>query len=213
MRRQNVSPHKKCPANERRHTLNIFAPTGLYSTMRLETVEAARTGGVQEVDALICDIWPHAFRIALTVLHDSALAEDAAQEACAIVYAQIKRLRDKAAFKVWFYRIVVREASFIRRRAQRAWSAQSLPAEPADVERAAVRLDVVAALAKLSPVQRTATVLYFYAGLSGAEIAEVLGIPHGTVRFHLFRARKRLERLLDTGADTTPFEGILLDAI
>jgi RNA polymerase sigma-70 factor (ECF subfamily) len=181
--------------------------------MRLELVEAARGGGAAHVEALIRDVWPDAFRIALTVLHDRALAEDAAQEACAIVHARVGSLRESAAFTVWFYRIVVREASEVRRRAERTSHFAEPDVSSREVDRAIVRLDVAAALAKLSPVQRTATVLYFYAGLSGSEIAEVLGIPHGTVRFHLFQARKRLERLLGDGAATASFERMLLDAI
>ncbi|HEY1428142.1 MAG TPA: sigma-70 family RNA polymerase sigma factor, partial [Candidatus Tumulicola sp.] len=148
----------------------------------------------------------------LTVLHDRALAEDAAQEACAIVYARVGTLRDSAAFKVWFYRIVVREASEVRRRAQRTIHLIE-PVVSREVDRAVERLDVAAAMAKLSPVQRTATVLYFYAGLSGLEIAQVLGIPHGTVRFHLFQARKRLECLLRERSENASFERMLLDAI
>ena len=181
--------------------------------MRLEIVEAARTGGAENLEALIREVWPHAFRIALTVLHDAALAEDAAQEACAIVYASVAGLRDGATFKVWFYRIVVREASRIRRHAGRGACEAQTPVRSGDVDRVVVRLDLAAALAKLSPSQRTVTVLHFYAGLTGAEIASVLGIPHGSVRFHLFRARKRLGRLLSGDTDALPFEGMVLDAV
>jgi RNA polymerase sigma factor (sigma-70 family) len=180
--------------------------------MRLDLVEAARGGAPPHLEALIREVWPHAFRIALTVVHDRALAEDAAQEACAIVYARVGSLREAAAFRVWFYRIVVREASELRRRARRTIQFVEAAASR-DVDRAVERLDVAAAMAKLSPVQRTATVLYFYAGLSGSEIAQVLGIPHGTVRFHLFQARKRLERLLRDRSETASFERMLLDAI
>ncbi|HEY3677071.1 MAG TPA: sigma-70 family RNA polymerase sigma factor [Candidatus Tumulicola sp.] len=181
--------------------------------MRLDVVEAARTGDAQQREALIREMWPHAFRIALTVVHDRALAEDAAQEACAIVYARVGGLRESAAFAVWFYRIVVREALQVRRTAERAWDYVERDVESHGVERSIVRLDVAAALAKLSPVQRTATVLHYYAGLSGAEVARVLGIPHGSVRFHLFQSRKRLERLLDDRTAGTALERLLLDAV
>jgi RNA polymerase sigma-70 factor (ECF subfamily) len=181
--------------------------------MRFDVVEAARTGDALQREALIREIWPHAFRIALTVLHDRALAEDAAQEACAIVYARVGSLRDSAAFTVWFYRIVVREASAVRRTAQRPLNGVAYRDRSQAVEGLIVRLDVAAALAKLSPVQRTAIVLHYYSGLSGAEIARVLGMPHGSVRFHLFQARKRLERLLDDRTVGASLERLLLDAV
>jgi RNA polymerase sigma factor (sigma-70 family) len=166
-------------------------------TVRTELIEAARRGSAADVESLIRDVWPHAFRIASGILHDRALAEDAAQEACASVYLTIAKLRRVDAFKVWFYRIVARQALAVRRRSPSAVA----PFEPAvgdvrEFERSVVRLDVVAALARLSPAQRAAVVLHFYADLNSREIARVLQIPDSSVRFHLMRARRALERTL-----------------
>jgi RNA polymerase sigma factor (sigma-70 family) len=59
-----------------------------------------------------------------------------------------------------------------------------------------VRLDVVRALGQLSRAQRAAIVLHFYADMNSREIAAVLRVPDSTVRFHLVRAKRKLEALL-----------------
>ena len=74
-------------------------------------VMSPRAGG-----HLVVAIWPGCFRLAASVLGDRSLAEDAAQEACAIVYRKVRGLRNADAFDAWLYRIVMREAAKIRRK-------------------------------------------------------------------------------------------------
>lgn len=162
-----------------------------------ELIELARAQSRDAIERLIERMWPHAYRIALGVLHDRALAEDAAQEACAVVYREIPKLRTTAAFGVWFYRIVVRETLAVRRPVS-AWSAQAAPdvVDREESERSVARLDVLRALSQLAPPLRVTVVLHFYAGLNSREIARVLRIADSSVRFRLMCARRRLERSL-----------------
>ncbi len=87
-----------------------------------ELVDAARTGGRDEIELLLRTVWPDAYRLARVILGEDQPAEDAAQEACIIVYRTIASLRSSAAFRTWFYRIVVREAAEIKRRRSRTES-------------------------------------------------------------------------------------------
>jgi len=176
------------------------------------TIEAARAGEGAALETLIAVIWPHAFRIALSILRHPAAAEDAAQEACARVVVSIGGLRDSAAFGVWFYRLVVREALRIERRAP--------PQEPLDphllasassLTDALVRVDVFRALGALPPRQRAVVALRHYADLNSREIAQILGIPDGTVRYLLTLARRRLESLLASHRPS-PLSEVLFDA-
>lgn len=154
-------------------------------------VEAARSGGSVEVEQLIEAAWPDAYRLALAVLGDASAAEDAAQEACIRLYRSISSLRSTSAFRVWFYRIIVREASAQKRRRSRSMEAVTsndscAPEEPA------VLLDVWHALGELPQKLREVVVLHYYEDLSSREIASVLGVPDSTVRFRLMTARGRL---------------------
>lgn len=164
-------------------------------------VEAARQGGEAEAEALIAAVWPRAYRIALSVLGDGMLAEDAAQESCAILFRSIRKLRCAAAFGVWFYRIVVREAAALERK-NRALEEPVFPADP-HIEQTLLRLDVLQALRALTPAQRTAVALHYYGEMTSPEIGEILGMPDSSVRFHILRAKRQLQQLLkeeNTGA-------------
>jgi len=176
------------------------------------TIDAARAGNGAALEALISVIWPHAYRIALSILRHPMAAEDAAQEACARVVAAIAGLRSSAAFGVWFYRLVVREALRIERRApvHEALDPRAL-ASASSLTDALVRIDVLYALGQLPARQRAVVALHFYADLNSREIAAILGAPDGTVRYQLSLARRRLESLLAAHRPSTLGE-VLFDA-
>lgn len=160
----------------------------------MHLVEAAQRGGPHAIEDLIEAAWPDAFRIALSVCGDRALAEDAAQEACAILFCTIRRLRSSAAFKVWFFRIVMRESLRLSRK--RGIEIAPYPSESPDIAEQIARLDVQAALSHLPSMQRAAVVLHFYADLNSRQIAQVLHIPDSSVRFHIMRAKRALRTSL-----------------
>jgi RNA polymerase sigma-70 factor, ECF subfamily len=171
-----------------------------------ELISRARAGEGAAIDELIAAIWPRCFRLAASVLGDSALAQDAAQEACAIVYRKVRNLRDAAAFDAWMYRLTVREASRIRHRHA---IAADLSADPAASDADATALDVWRALAQLTPQLREVTVLFYFDDLKSEEIAPILHVAHATVRTRLSRARGRLREILGDYADvpaSTPDE-------
>lgn len=171
------------------------------SRVPTDLVKAAIEGGVAEADDLIRAVWPTAYHIALSVVRDRALAEDAAQEACAILFRAIGRLRSPDAFNVWFYRIVVREAAELDRR-NFASPPEPLPDGRSEIDDAVMRVDVRIALAALSSQQRLAVTLYYYAEMNSREIAQILGIQDSSVRFHVMKARKALEKSLKEQSDT-----------
>lgn len=161
------------------------------------TIVAARGGDAEALERLLVTIWPHAYRIALSILRSPSAAEDGAQEACARVVLALPHLRSPAAFSVWLYRIVVREALAIERRTH-----ADEPLDPRTVASASpltdalVRVDVLRALGELPPHERAVVALHYYADLNSQEIGAILRTPPGTVRYHLACARRQLEMLL-----------------
>jgi RNA polymerase sigma-70 factor (ECF subfamily) len=152
-------------------------------------------GEAAALDRLITALWPEAYRVALGVLHDRGLAEDAAQDACAAIAAGLPRLRSTEAFYAWMYRIIARTAIVVAKRSKRAAALES-PAEPIDRPNFVDGIDILAAIAALPLSQRSAVILYYYSGLTSREIAETLGVPAATVRFHLMLARRSLRSAL-----------------
>ena len=163
--------------------------------------EAQRGGAALEV--LLVALWPEAYRVALGVLRDRGLAEDAAQEACASIALGLPALRSNEAFYTWMYRIVIRHAMVSARRVEKVGEVH-LHAEPSTESSDDDRLDIFAAIAALPKAQRTAVVLRYYAGFNSAEIAAVLGTPAPTIRFRLMLARRTLRRALALIDSSTP---------
>jgi RNA polymerase sigma-70 factor (ECF subfamily) len=131
-------------------------------------------------------------------------APDATQEALLAVVRGLPRFDGHAAFTTWLYRVTTNAClDELRRRRRRPLPGleEERPldgalAEPDPAGAVAARVDVDGALARLAPEFRAAVVLRDLCGLDYAEIAEVLGIPPGTVRSRIARGRGQLADLL-----------------
>jgi RNA polymerase sigma-70 factor (ECF subfamily) len=99
----------------------------------------------------------------------------------------------------WVRRVAIRKLlKLLRREARRREAERAVeaapPLEPADV-------DVLRAVAGLSPRQRAAVVLYYYEDRPLEEVAELLGCSTSTAGVHIHRARARLGSLLEVTPD------------
>jgi RNA polymerase sigma-70 factor (ECF subfamily) len=155
-----------------------------------------------------------AIRTAFLITRNKAAAEDAVQEAFVQVIRSISTLRDPASFRPWFYRIVVNAAKRLSRNANRSLPLDleihnhiDLSVLPPD--EAAIGIEEIqmlrSAVNDLNEAHREAIILRYYTGLSDEEIAQTLGVPSGTVKSRLHRAREALhERLEGTVKPATP---------
>lgn len=164
----------------------------MADAVRADFVKAACSGGRAEIERLLQAIWPDAYQLAFAVLGDAPSAEDTAQEACVIVYRSIASLRDPTAFRTWFYRLVIREASRLKQRSRTETVSESSTHDP---DRAA-SIDIWRALSTLPQHLRDVVVLRYFEDLPSREIASILRIRDGAVRFRLMIARRRLRALL-----------------
>jgi RNA polymerase sigma-70 factor (ECF subfamily) len=143
-----------------------------------------------------------AFGLALRIVRSPADAEDVAQEAFERAWQALPRFRGDSAFGTWLHRIVARRALdravSLRDRQRREASledARDLADRTASVSagpEAADRLRLERLLGRLSPAQRAAVSLYYYADQSVEQVASLLGLPVNTVKTHLSRARAAL---------------------
>jgi RNA polymerase sigma factor (sigma-70 family) len=140
-------------------------------------------------------------RLAAALLHDEHAAEDAVQEAMIEAVRRIAALREPAAFPGWFRQIVRTQAGRIaRRRSERTLKrlpeTSSCPPPETQLEEEELRLQIRRALAELPPSGRQAAELFYLDGFSLSEVADVLGVPLGTVKRRLHDARQRLREIL-----------------
>ena len=151
-----------------------------------------------------------AYGVALRVLRDERLAEDAVQEAFLQVWRSAATFRaERAKASTWVLTLVHRRAVDLvrreeRRRAEPLTDDSVLGAAPEATDEAAwlrfERERVRAALAQLRDVQREAIELAYYGGFSQSELAEKLGVPLGTIKSRMFTGLARLRELLDDSA-------------
>ena len=158
-------------------------------------IRGAQQGSVSDLEALFRHHWPRAYRAAYLVVHDSGAAEDIAQEAFLAAVRGLDRFDRRRPFGPWLHRIVVNRAiDWSRARALRresAGAAIELVAAPATPDNPHART-LAAALAGLSPEHRAVIVLRHLLEYTPGEIAEVLGLPRGTVNSRLRRGLDEL---------------------
>jgi RNA polymerase sigma-70 factor (ECF subfamily) len=148
------------------------------------------------------------YHLAYRTLHDVEEARDATQEAFFKAFRSLRTFKPGAKFSTWIFAIAY-HACCDRLNRRKRYSAEELP-ERADAapgpEQQAISLDEArrlrAAIDALPEKYRTVITLYHLQGQQYEEIANVLNLPMGTVKTHLFRAKEQLRRLLG-GAEVT----------
>jgi RNA polymerase sigma-70 factor (ECF subfamily) len=161
---------------------------------------------------------------AMAVISDPADAEDVVQDAFLTALTRLDECRPEEKFRPWLLVIVRNRAIDVRRR-QRVRATEPMEAADSDdakgasampmplasrfpsphdeAERADARRRLEAALATLTDVRREVVLLHDLEGWSHREIAGHLGLAEGTVRAHLFWARRALRERLRSGSKET----------
>jgi len=146
-----------------------------------------------------------AYGLALRILRDEALAQDAVQEAFLAVWHSADRfLAERAKASTWILTLVHRRSvDLVRREDRRRGEPLERAPEAATTstaeDEAALgfqRRVVQEALRRLPPEQREALELGYYGGLTQSELAERLGQPLGTIKSRMFAGLTRLRDLL-----------------
>jgi len=142
------------------------------------------------------------YHLAYRTLHDVEEARDAAQEAFFKAYRSLRTFKPGARFSTWIFAITY-HACCDRLNRRKRYSNEELPdrADPGvGPEGAAIQMDEArrlrAAIEALPEKYRTVITLYHLQGQQYEEIAQVLGLPMGTVKTHLFRAKEQLRKIL-----------------
>ena len=158
-------------------------------------IRGAQRGSESDLELLFRHHWPRAYRAAYLVVHDSAAAEDIAQEAFLAAVRSLDRFDRRRPFGPWLHRIVVNRAiDWSRARALRREVGEGAlglvaAAEHPDNPHAH---ELASALAELSPEHRAVIVLRHLLEYTPGEIAELLGLPRGTVNSRLRRGLDEL---------------------
>lgn len=192
----------------------------LASVDEQRLVAAAQRGNLDAFNELVLAYQDRVYNLAYRILGDPAAAEDATQEAFIAAYRTLKDFRG-GSFLSWLLRTVANRCYDELRRQKRrpavSWEAfgeldeeanpflvngQPTPEEAAQQAELADFLQ--AAIRSLPPDQRVVLVLSDVEGMDYEQIARTLGIPLGTVKSRLARARARLRDLLQARGELLP---------
>lgn len=172
----------------------------------------AAAGDERAFERLVAAHAPFVYNVARRVLGSDADADDAAQEAFVRAWRGLPGFDHRSAFRTWLYRIAVRAC--LDRRPGMARRLAELAAEPdapdgaPPPERAAERGDarrrVRAAVDALPDAQRLLVTLHYLEELRYDEVAALTGMPLGSLKVALHRARARLRAALAEDAPERP---------
>lgn len=140
-------------------------------------------------DELYRAVWPRAVRAAQKILGDAGRAEEAAQEAFVRAFVKWRTVSVHPAPEAWVLRVTMNVSLDVVRRKTPLLQ----PPDPVFIEDRIVDGMVVReALARLSPKQRAALAMRYFAGAEEEEIAVALKVSPGTVKTHLARGTRHL---------------------
>ena len=179
----------------------------------LSLIRQCQKGDVQAFRHLVEHYEDRIYGLACSILGDSEVAKDAAQEAFIRVYKALGKFEGRSSFYTYLYRITTNVCLTFAQREQRRPDRVSIEGmqeasdmtldrflgtdEPQnDIERIGLREEIQKVLDYLSPEHRAVVVLKDIEGFSQEEIAGVLDVSVGTVKSRLSRARARLRDLL-----------------
>lgn len=168
------------------------------------TVRRAQQGDPEAFGVLYDAHAPRVHAICLRLAGDPAEAAELVQDVFVRAWERLDSFRGDSAFGTWLHRLAVnvvfQRGRSARRRRQRVTVAADLAHDPPPASIAGddpgARMDLERAVATLPDVLRQVFVLHDVEGYQHPEIAELLGVPVGTCRSHLFRARRQLREHL-----------------
>jgi RNA polymerase sigma-70 factor (ECF subfamily) len=179
--------------------------------MDRELARRAMTGDREAFDALAALSIGRLYGTAALILRDPDRAADATQEALVSAWRDLSAIRDPDRFEAWLHRVLVRccyrEAGRERRR--RTVEVRELADVPgvSDASRSLIERDQLErAFRRLDVEERTVIVLHHIEGFLLTEIADLLGIPVGTVKSRLHRGKRTMRAALDADARVIPIE-------
>jgi len=165
----------------------------------MSIINEAKKGNNEAFAALIEQYKTQMYKTAKAILNNEEDVCDAIQEALMSAYKNIQTLKQEKYFKTWLIRITINkcydiiEKNNINNNKIEKTICFEVEEKTSNIEN---KIDVNIALKSIDNDLRIVTVLYYYDDISIKQISDILGIPTGTVKSKLSRAREKLYELL-----------------
>jgi len=185
-------------------------------------INSAQHGDMEAFNSLVIDYQDMLYRIALRIVHDENIAEDALQEAMIHAFRHIKSFRG-GNFKSWLARVTVNASYDELRRGKRhlglpleqftsegeeiespEWMRDPTAGPEERAEESELQKALHSCIKSLVPDYRLMVILVDMEGMSYEEAAHVAHVPVGTVKSRLARARMQLRKSLQNYRSLLP---------
>ena len=163
----------------------------LFNYKKKSNVAKAKNGDKEAFIELINENRLNIYRVAKGILKNEYDIENAIQNTVIKAFEKISTLKNDDFFRTWIIRILINECNDILRKNKRLVSFEEAVVEEKYSDKYE-NMDLTNAVSSLNEDLRNITVLYYFEDMSTVEIAKFLGIPEGTVRSRLSRAREKL---------------------
>ncbi len=185
----------------------------------LALVRAVRDGDAAAYRGLVERYQTRVYHLVFGMVRNREDAKDLTQDAFVKAFRSLHTFREDSRFYTWIYRIAMNlTIDFVRRRAKGPVAGADEDVAVRDgtgavdeihhnesprkaLERKELQGAILDAMSKLPEDQRQVVLLREVEGLSYKEIAEIVGVPEGTVMSRLFYGRKKLQQVLQPWVD------------
>ena len=161
-----------------------------------DLIKKARSGDTEAFIALIEANRQTLYKVARGFFSEPMDIEDAISETVISCWEHLSTLRKPETFRTWLTRILINKCTDIKRQRKNIVPLDQLPEAAAAVS-APDASDFEDLIRPLAPPYRVVMILYYSEGYKSREIAEMLGLPLGTVTSRLKRGREQLAGILE----------------
>jgi len=192
----------------KRETRSTSCKPGRHESNNLSEKRTECTG-MEAFHEMFVAFRPKFVAMAHAILRNREDAEDAVQNAFLSGHLHLRSFEGRSALTTWFTRVVLNAALMIRRKRKSSWSLpqetstsddarwmETISSSEPDPEMVYAERETLqfvnGVLAKMRPALRQALTMTYYDELPGPEACALLGVPAGTFKARLFRARRQL---------------------
>jgi RNA polymerase sigma-70 factor (ECF subfamily) len=175
-----------------------FRAARIKSRMGADVQRLLRERRYDEALEAMLDLYEHkVFRMAVAILRDAGRAEEVTQDIFLKMWRALPEYDGRASPSTWLYAIARNTClSAVRAQSYRKTATLDDVPEPSAAS-SSPAIDWERLLAKLPDAQRHVITLFYFEERSVAEVAAMMGVPEGTVKSQLHRARRALADMME----------------
>ncbi|MGG7142375.1 RNA polymerase sigma factor [Clostridium nigeriense] len=162
----------------------------MFGLNKLDSVAKAKRGSGKAFTKLIDENLKSIYRVAKGILNSEDDIEDAIQNTILKAYSNIKNLKNDELFKTWLIKILINECNKIYNFNKKCISLDKVIEEQYNDKYE--NLDLKIAVDSLPEELRLVIALFYFEDLKISDISEIVGIPEGTVKSRLSRAKDKI---------------------